>query len=181
MLWVFLLVFGLILSWTLVYAADFYVIPVKKCCTCKGTLVGTRWCKNGDDMLGDGTVTDMTTCLVWLKYADWGGTKPWRNSSTDCSSPDYTCYDDAHTRAGNLCDGTQIHTQVIPGHAPLVYYLKDGSSYEDWRLPTQRELYNLTHGTEELQVVICAPSLECCAKTTGLVVRLMLVVRTRGA
>ena len=51
--------------------------------TCAGTLVGTRWCDNGDS-----TVTDMTTGLVWLKFADWGGLKPWRsNTSGD--------YDDA--------------------------------------------------------------------------------------
>ncbi|MBW1813845.1 MAG: hypothetical protein JRJ39_09275 [Deltaproteobacteria bacterium] len=54
--------------------ADFYVIPVQnKCGPCKGTQsTGGRWCDNGD-----GTVTDMTTCLVWLKYANWGGTRMW--------------------------------------------------------------------------------------------------------
>jgi hypothetical protein len=54
-------------------------------CTCTGTLNGTRWCDNGD-----GTVTDLTTCLAWLQDASWGGQKPWRDSSG---------YDDAHTRA----------------------------------------------------------------------------------
>ena len=104
-LWIYMLVLGLMLSWTLVYAADFYVIPVKKCCTCKGTLNGTRWCDNGD-----GTVTDMTTCLVWLKYADWGGVKQW----VDCSD-----YDDAHTQAASLCNGTIIY--VIPAHRLFTY------------------------------------------------------------
>ena len=129
------------LNWSLVYAGDFYVIPVKKCCTCKGTLVGTRWCDNGD-----GTVTDMTTCLVWLKYADWGRKSPWRNSSTDCGSPDYTCYDDAHTRASSLCDGTVIHVIAYVPYLPI--YLTDGSSNGDWRLPTKNELYNLANGKE---------------------------------
>ena len=41
-------------------------------CTCTGTMFGKRWCDNGD-----GTVTDLTTCLVWLKKADWGGQKVW--------------------------------------------------------------------------------------------------------
>lgn len=68
MLLVYLLVFGFMLSWNIVNAGDFHVIAVKKCCTCKGTLYENRWCDNGN-----GTVTDLTTCLVWLKKADWGG------------------------------------------------------------------------------------------------------------
>ena len=42
------------------------VIPLfdddARCCECLGTLNGTRWCDNED-----GTVTDLSTCLVWLK------------------------------------------------------------------------------------------------------------------
>ncbi len=35
-------------------------------CKCKGTLSpGGRWCNQGN-----GTVLDMTTCLVWLRKAD---------------------------------------------------------------------------------------------------------------
>ena len=83
---------------------------------------------------------DMKTGLVWLKKADWGGTKPWRNSSTDCSSPSYTCYDDAHSRAGILKHGTT-------GAG-----LTDGSTEGDWRLPTKNELYGLTHGTEAVRL-----------------------------
>ncbi len=96
-------------------------------CHCaNGTLNGTRWCDNGD-----GTVTDLLghngvgQCLEWAQDAGWGGEKPWRNSSTDCSSPDYTCYDDAHKRASAY-----------------------GPEDENWRLPTRAELYALTHGTE---------------------------------
>jgi len=133
LLWVCLF-FGLILSWSLVYAGDFYVVPVKKCCICKGTLVGTRWCDNED-----GTVTDMTTCLVWLKKADWGGTKPWRNDSTDCSDPSYTCYDDAHTRAGLLAAGSDGAD------------LSDASSVGDWRLPTAIELEKLASDPEAVR------------------------------
>ncbi len=64
--------------------------------TCKGTLVGIRWCDNGDS-----TVTDMTTGLVWLKYADWGGKKPWRSDTSGD-------HDDADTRAGILQDGVVV-------------------------------------------------------------------------
>jgi len=94
-------------------------------CTCSGTLNGTRWCDNGD-----GTVTDLTTCLVWLKKADWGGTKSWRHSST---------YDDAHTRAGILRDG-------VTGAN-----LSDSSVEGDWRLPTKTELCWLANGTEAVR------------------------------
>jgi len=85
-------------------------------CTCSGTLSGTRWCDNGD-----GTVTDLTTCLVWLKKADWGGQKKWE----DC-----TGHDDAHTRAGILYDG------LPSGDADLT----DESVEGDWRLSTLTEL-----------------------------------------
>ncbi|MBW1814782.1 MAG: DUF1566 domain-containing protein [Deltaproteobacteria bacterium] len=103
------------------FAADFYVIPAQnKCNPCKGTRsAGGRWCDNGD-----GTVTDMTTCLVWLKYAQWGGTKPWRsNTSGD--------YDDARRRAGLLESGETISTGIE---------LNDNSDLGDWRLPTKTEL-----------------------------------------
>ena len=59
-------------------------------CTCSGTMNGTRWCDNGN-----GTVTDLTTCLVWVQDASWGGLKPWRDPSG---------YDDAHTRATSYGD-----------------------------------------------------------------------------
>jgi hypothetical protein len=123
--WVCMLVFGLILSWTLAYAGDSYVIPVQECCTCKGTLVGTRWCDNGD-----GTVTDLTTCLVWLKKADWGGSRKWE----DCST-----HNDAQTRAGVLYAGA-----TDAG-------LDDGSVVGDWRLPTKTELYGLANGREAVR------------------------------
>ena len=42
---------------------------------CTGTLNGTRWCDNGD-----GTVTDLTTGLVWLKDATCVGQWSWYES-----------------------------------------------------------------------------------------------------
>ena len=133
MFWVCLLALGILLSWPLVPAADFYVIPVLKCCTCKGTLVGTRWCNNWD-----GTVTDMTTCLVWLRYADWGEQKPWRSTVS---------FDDAHTRAGILCDGTIIRENPKP---PIYVYLNDQSTVGEWRLPTRKELVGIAIGDESV-------------------------------
>ena len=110
--------------------AEFYVIPVNnKCGPCKGTRSAEgRWCDNGD-----GTITDMTTCLVWLKYADWGGQKPWE----DCST-----HDDAHTRAGLLASGETIST------SGETVYLTDDSAVGDWRLPTKTELVGITTGNE---------------------------------
>ena len=101
-------------------------------CTCSSTPTNGRWCDNGN-----GTVTDLLgatvagaagvrgRCLVWLKNAGWGGTKPWRVNAVGS-------YDDAHTRAGALSasDGTAG--------------LSDGSVEGDWRLPTKVELQALT-------------------------------------
>lgn len=88
-----------------------------------------RWCDNNN-----GTVTDMTTGLVWLKKADWGGTKTWR-----CLDSDVDPYDDAHTRAGLLKAGTADAN------------LSDGSVEGDWRLPTKTELLGLANGTEAVR------------------------------
>ena len=100
----------------------------EKCITCEGSLTGTRWCDQGN-----GTVKDMTTGLVWLKDANWGGWKSWRQSG------DSTQNDDAHTRAGILYAGAS-------GAG-----LSDGSVVGDWRLPTKTELFNLAHGTEAVR------------------------------
>jgi hypothetical protein len=84
-----------------------------------------RWCDNLD-----GTVTDATTRLIWLKNASWGGTKPWRVNAVGS-------YDDAHTWAGLLANGTAS--------------LTDGSVVGDWRLPTKTELVTLTTGIEYIR------------------------------
>ncbi|MDM8563336.1 DUF1566 domain-containing protein, partial [Candidatus Marithioploca araucensis] len=89
--------------------------------TCSGTLNGTRWCDNGN-----GTVMDMTTGLIWLKKADWGGQKQWDGNS----------HDNAHVRAGILKDGATDAE------------LSDGSVVGVWRLPTKTELVGITTGTD---------------------------------
>ena len=86
-----------------------------------------RWCNNKN-----GTVTDMTTGLVWLKDASWGGTKAWRVNAVASYHDDDPGYDDAHTRAGLL------HHEVSEAG------LDDGSVLGDWRLPTKTELVGLT-------------------------------------
>ena len=127
------LLFGLLAGWSVVHADNFFVIPVKKCCTCKGTMVGTRWCDNGD-----GTVTDMLgyngkgKCLVWLKDANCFAQKYWFNCTT---GPNPSC-DDAQVSCGTLHDGE--------------CGLTDGSSAGDWRLPTRWELLGLRAGTEPI-------------------------------
>jgi hypothetical protein len=109
------------------------VIPLfetAKCIICEGNLSsGGRWCDNAD-----GTVTDMTTGLVWLKDAGWGGTKRLRcEASYAWCSDDW---DDAHARAGLLKDG-------MAGAG-----LSDGSEEGDWRLPTKSELVGIVQGDE---------------------------------
>jgi hypothetical protein len=72
----------------------------------------------------------MTTGLVWLKKADWGGQYPlW----ADLGDPD------AHHRAAQLWDGSPY--EGIAG-------LSDGSVEGDWRLPTMTEFVGITIGAE---------------------------------
>jgi hypothetical protein len=105
-------------------------------CTCAScSLNGTRWCDNGD-----GTVTDLTTCLVWLKDATCVGWRPW----ADTTAADATRYDSALTLAGILHDGS---TEFPDGDCRL----SDNSTEGDWRLPTKSELYDLSHGTEQVR------------------------------
>jgi len=89
--------------------------------TCSGSLNGTRWCDNSD-----GTVRDMTTGLIWLKKADWGGLKPWEGNS----------HDNALVRASTLKAGATGAN------------LSDSSQEGDWRLPTKSELVGITTGSE---------------------------------
>jgi hypothetical protein len=94
-------------------------------CDCSGgTLNGTRWCDNGD-----GTVTDLTTCLVWLKNASAGGQYAFWVDTIGGTN--------AHDRAAQFNDGEGG--------------LTDGSVEGDWRLPTKTELYNLANGTEPVR------------------------------
>ncbi len=101
----------------------------QRCITCEGTLsAGGRWCDQFD-----GTVKDMTTGLVWLKKADWGGTY---SLLADFGLPD------AHHRAAELWDGSPYE-----GSAGL----SDGSNEGDWRLPTMNEFVGITVGTEYIR------------------------------
>jgi hypothetical protein len=95
-------------------------------CTCTGIITptgGTRWCDNLD-----GTVTDLTTCLVWLKKADWGGKYPFWADTAEKRN--------AHDRAALLGAG-------VAGAD-----LSDGSDLGEWRLPTPYEFYGLISGAE---------------------------------
>ena len=72
---------------------------------------------------GDGTVTDLTTGLEWLQNANCFSTEMW---------------DNANIMSGRLFSGS--------------CGLTDGSMVEhDWRLPTRKELEQLTTGTEQVR------------------------------
>ncbi|MBF0526682.1 MAG: DUF1566 domain-containing protein [Deltaproteobacteria bacterium] len=95
------------------------------CISCKGTLSPLgRWCNNGD-----GTVTDMTTGLIWLKDAAWGGEYPVQTGSV----AQVTAYD----RVSQVKNGNPAS-------------LTDGSALGDWRLPSLEEFKAVVGGTEAI-------------------------------
>ncbi|MBF0552917.1 MAG: DUF1566 domain-containing protein [Deltaproteobacteria bacterium] len=81
-------------------------------CTAAG-----RWCDNHN-----GTVTDTTTGLIWLKDAGWGAD---------------TAFNRAIGLAGEVKNGNPAS-------------LTDGSQAGQWRVPTFDELNTLTYGTEPI-------------------------------
>ena len=113
---------GDILSGKKAYVAGGEVTGTANCVTCSGIMNGTRWCDNED-----GTVTDMTTGLIWLQNASSGGEYPfWVNTASGTN---------AHDRAASF---------TADGNAEL----NDGSVEGDWRLPTITELEKLATGAE---------------------------------
>jgi hypothetical protein len=82
-------------------------------------LNGSRWCDNRD-----GTVTDMTTGLVWLQNANCWGLMTWLTSITKPITD----------LRGGTCG------------------LTDDSELGDWHLPTLDELYTLAYGPEAVAV-----------------------------
>jgi len=96
-------------------------------CRCEGTLNGTRWCDNLD-----GTITDLTTCLVWLKNANCADTLAGIVKSTGPL---------------NWTNAMIWGSVVTNGKCGL----SDGSAEGDWRLPTKSELWGLIFGTEPVR------------------------------
>ena len=131
-LWFCLLVFGLILSWTPVYAGDSNVIPVGK----TGQTTSFRTHDDGDLKKGiawptprftgnnNGTVTDNLTGLIWLKNANCAGAMENWKTAIDYAA---ALYDGCTS-----CFGTG-------GDCGL----SDGSSAGDWRLPNRNEVLSL--------------------------------------
>ena len=80
-LWICLLVFGLILGWTLVYAGDFYVIPVKgKFTSWDKKISGSTRFKL---VLDGNAALDRETGLVWEKSPD-STTRSWTSACSYC-------------------------------------------------------------------------------------------------
>jgi len=93
---------------------------------CDGTLNGTRWCDQGD-----GTVKDMTTGLIWLQNAGWGGSKLMRDKET--------------RKVDSFSGVDKLRAGSIGAN------LSDGSVEGDWRLPTEEELLGLNNGLEAVR------------------------------
>ena len=137
-----LFVFGLIVSWTPVCAADFYVIPTKKKNYAPvektGQTTSYRTHDDGDLQEGvawptprftdnnNGTVTDNLTGLIWLKNANCpNSTKTWNNAVDYAAALYDGCTD---------CGGDNNDCG-----------LSDGSVAGGWRLPNVKELQSLIH------------------------------------
>ena len=97
---------------------------------CSGVLSsGGRWCKNND-----GTVTDMTTGLIWLQNPSCLYIcKSWFLGICTTMSHKFT-WDEANEQAAALKNGR--------------CGLTDESWQGLWRLPSEAELYGVTHGSE---------------------------------
>lgn len=149
-LWFCSLVFGLIMSWTPVYAGDSIVIPVEK----TGQATSYRTHDDGDLKKGvawptprftdsnNGTVTDNLTGLIWLKNANCAGAMENWNTAIDYAAALYdgctSCFG-----TGGDCD------------------LSDGSSAGDWRLPNRNEVLSL------INIAYYSPALSNAAGTKG--------------
>ncbi len=108
-------------------------------CSCSGTLSPLgRWCTNGD-----GTVTDLNNCLVWLQASDCAGNAPWVELASGSPAG-------AHTRASNLFDGSIVFSG---GDCSLT----DSSTEGDWRLPTRNELVALVKAPEPVHTATPGP------------------------
>lgn len=156
--WVCLSVLGLILSWTLVYAADFYVIPMKvekqnyapvektgqKDCyyddeTTGTCICGTQNCPAGQD-------GDFENGVAWPnpRFTDNSDGTVTDNLTGLIWMKDANCskfYSD-DTKVQNSRTWSEAFTaanSLSAGHCGLT----DGSSAGDWRLPNRKELLSL--------------------------------------
>ncbi|EDN70667.1 Fibronectin, type III [Beggiatoa sp. PS] len=111
----------LILFSSIALAGDLSVI------TCNGTMNGKRWCDNQN-----GTVTDMTTGLVWLQKADWGGLHAFA-----CPEGVWFC--------DTIFDRVKLLKSGYRGAN-----LSDGSVEGDWRVPTFSELQKIDRDPEKI-------------------------------
>ncbi|MBF0509873.1 MAG: DUF1566 domain-containing protein [Deltaproteobacteria bacterium] len=112
-----------LLSYSGITSADDLAEPHPSGAACKGSLSPLgRWCDNHN-----GTVTDMSTGVIWLKDASWGGQYPFVDRVKAKAT--------AANRAAEVKNGNPA-------------WLTDGSVKGDWVLPTLKQLKALATGTE---------------------------------
>jgi len=157
MLWVCLLVLGLTLSWTLVYAGDFYVIPVKvekknyaplektgqKDCYYDDGTAGTCTC--GTTNCPSDQDGDLEKGVTWPnpRFTDNGNGTVTDNLTLLIWLKDAKCVSfysgDPGPNDRAWGDAIRAANALANGYCGLT----DGSSAGDWRLPNRNELASL--------------------------------------
>lgn len=92
---------------------------------CNGTLTAGRWCDHGD-----GTVTDQTTQLTWLKRGNWGAnfilpviTRPFSTTTlTDITIFDQVQLLSSGSANSSLSDGSVSGQWRISSYAEMDYF-----------------------------------------------------------
>ena len=170
--WVCMLVFGLMLSWTLVYAGDFYVVPTKKKNYAPVAKTGQTECYKSDGTTGtctpgtancpEGQDGDLEKGVPWPnpRFTDNGNGTVTDNLTgliwlKNASCMKFWFLDSTGSNVRGWSEALTAANALEPPYCGL----SDGSGDGDWRLPNRRELDSL------LDMGYCVPFLSDTAGT----------------